>query len=57
LRESLDDAGASGNLGLHAEIAAVCREHGVSVVLSEDKDFRRFSSIELRGLDSDVGAG
>ncbi len=51
LREAVDDAGASGNLVLDAEIVAVCREHGVSTILSEDKDFRRFSSIQLRALD------
>ncbi len=50
LCDALEDAGASGNLVLDAEIVAVCREHGVRTVLSEDKDFRRFSSVELRNL-------
>lgn len=52
LRDALEEANAAGNLVLDAEIVAVCREHGVSTILSEDKDFRRFPSVQLHGLHS-----
>jgi toxin-antitoxin system PIN domain toxin len=51
LRAALDEASGTGNLVLDAEIVAVCREHGVTTVLSEDRDFRRFPSVRLRTLD------
>lgn len=50
LQEAAREAGASGNLVLDAEIVAVSREHGVTAVLSEDRDFRRFPSVRLRTL-------
>lgn len=50
LRDALEEAGAGGNLVLDAEIVAVAREHGVTTILSEDKDFRRFPSVTLRAL-------
>ncbi len=50
LRAALDEAGGAGNLVLDAEIAAVCREHGVTTILTEDRDFRRFPSITPRSL-------
>lgn len=50
LRAALEEAGGTGNLVLDAEIVAVAREHGVTTILSEDKDFRRFPSIGLRTL-------
>lgn len=52
LRDALDEAGGGGNLVLDAEIVAVCREHGVGTVLSEDRDFRRFPSVDLQSLPS-----
>lgn len=36
------DGGAEGNLALDAQIVAVCREHGVTGILTEDRDFGRF---------------
>ncbi|HZI98486.1 MAG TPA: TA system VapC family ribonuclease toxin [Actinomycetales bacterium] len=50
LLEALDEGDAKGNLVLDAELVAVCREHGVTTVLSEDRDFRRFPSMTLRTL-------
>jgi len=50
LDEAVEEGGASGNLVLDAEIVALCREHGVTTVLSNDRDFRRFPSITLRSL-------
>lgn len=48
LQAAMEEGDATGNLVLDAEIVAVCREHGVSQVLSADRDFRRFPSIGLR---------
>lgn len=39
-------AEARGNLVFDAQIAAVCREHGVDRLLTRDRDFQRFSTIE-----------
>ena len=50
LAAAMDEADANGNLVLDAEIVAVCREHGVTTILSEDRDFRRFSTMSLRTL-------
>lgn len=50
LQAAMDEGDATGNLVLDAEIVAVCREHGVSELLSADRDFRRFPSIGLRLL-------
>lgn len=49
--DAIDDAEATGNLMLDAEIAAVCRERGVRTVLTEDRDFRRFATLEILRLD------
>ena len=43
---SLDDA-------FDAQIAAVCREHGVGRLLTQDRDFSRFPWIEIIDLDED----
>jgi predicted nucleic acid-binding protein len=45
------DSRASGNLVFDAQIAAVCREHGVRRLVTEDRDFRRFSGFATEGLD------
>jgi predicted nucleic acid-binding protein len=34
-----------GNLALDAQIAAVCREHGLAEILTEDRDFARFDGV------------
>lgn len=38
------DAAVQGNLAFDGQIAAVCREHGVTSILTEDRDFARFAS-------------
>ncbi|HWP62092.1 MAG TPA: TA system VapC family ribonuclease toxin, partial [Candidatus Binatia bacterium] len=45
LDEAIRDARASGNLVVDAEIVAVCREHGATTILTEDRDFRRFRGV------------
>jgi hypothetical protein len=42
LREAIRSGETSGNLVFDAEIAALCREHGVERILTEDRDFGRF---------------
>jgi toxin-antitoxin system PIN domain toxin len=49
--ESLIDSGARGNIVFDAQIVAVCREHGVDTILTQDRDFRRFSGIHVQRLD------
>ncbi len=46
------EADARGNLAFDAQIAALCREHGVSVLLTNDRDFARFGGLRLRYLDA-----
>ncbi|MGQ0680373.1 MAG: TA system VapC family ribonuclease toxin [Actinomycetota bacterium] len=46
------DGNAKGNLIYDAQIVAVCLEHGIDTILTEDRDFRRFSAIETRRLKS-----
>jgi len=44
------DGNATGNHMFDAQIAAVCLEHGATTILTEDKDFRRFTGLTVRGL-------
>jgi toxin-antitoxin system PIN domain toxin len=44
---------ATGNLTFDAQIAAVCREHGVGRLLTQDQDFSRFPWIEIVDLEAD----
>jgi uncharacterized protein len=46
LADAVLDAEARGNLVFDAQIAALCREHGVARLLTRDRDFTRFSSLE-----------
>lgn len=34
----------AGNLAFDAQLVAVCREHGVTEILTEDRDFARFET-------------
>ena len=43
----LGEGGASGNLVQDAHIAALCLEHGVSELLTGDRDFARFPGLRL----------
>lgn len=44
------EAGAAGNLAFDVQIVAVCREHGVRELLTEDRDFNRFRPFRVRRL-------
>lgn len=46
MREVLEASGATGNLVHDAHIAAVCLEHGVSELLTGDRDFARFPQLD-----------
>ena len=41
------DAGVSGNLVHDAHIATLCLEHGVSELLTGDRDFARFKGLKV----------
>ncbi len=51
LRAALQEGRATGNRAFDAQIAAVCREHGVHTILTEDRDFLRFPWLEIRTLE------
>ena len=44
-------ADARGNLVFDAQTAALCREHGISAILTNDRDFKRFDGLEVRYLE------
>lgn len=48
LRQLAAPARSSGNLVHDAHIAALCIEHGVSELLTRDRDFARFPRLRLR---------
>ncbi|MEO1061913.1 MAG: TA system VapC family ribonuclease toxin [Actinomycetota bacterium] len=50
LAAAIDDGGATGNLVHDAAIVALCREHGVDSILTNDRDLRRFDSIRVVSL-------
>jgi hypothetical protein len=50
---AMAEANATGNLVFDAQIVAVCREHGVRALLTEDRDFARFPGFPTERL----GAG
>lgn len=52
LRAAIVDASARGNLVVDAQIVALCREHGATTLLSEDRDLRRFDGITVLLLDA-----
>jgi len=52
LEAVLDDSQVRGGLVTDAVIVALCREYGVGTVLSNDRDFQRFSNIRLLRLDT-----
>jgi len=47
---AMAEGGASGNLVFDAQIVALCRAAGVSVLLSEDRDFDRFPGLRREGF-------
>ena len=46
LRNLIAESHVRGNLVYDAQIAAVCLEHGATVLLTEDRDFARFRSLK-----------
>lgn len=50
LRSALEMSGATGNVVFDAQIAAVCMEHGATTLLTEDRDFKRFTGLTSRAL-------
>ena len=47
LDDVLRDSGVTGNLLHDAHIVALCLEHGVSEIITGDRDFRRFTGIRV----------
>lgn len=50
LRGLVHEGDVRGNLVFDAQVAAVCLEHGATTILTQDKDFHRFSGITVRGI-------
>lgn len=44
----LEDSDTTGNLMHDAHIAALCLEHGVSELVTGDRDFLRFTDLRVR---------
>jgi len=44
LLATMREANALGNLAFDAQIAALCREHGIDRILTNDNDFQRFGN-------------
>ena len=53
LRAAVAQGHVAGNLVFDAQIAALCREHGVNRLLTEDNDFARFPTLSIVGIDED----
>jgi predicted nucleic acid-binding protein len=43
----MHEADARGNLVFDAQIAALCREHSISKILTNDRDFERFGGVSV----------
>ncbi|MGH2483234.1 MAG: TA system VapC family ribonuclease toxin [Candidatus Limnocylindria bacterium] len=58
-REVAADARPSGNLVADAHLVALMQENGVRTIWTRDRDFRRFTEIEVRDpfAEDKVGAG
>jgi toxin-antitoxin system PIN domain toxin len=50
LIEASEEAGARGNLIFDAAIVAICRENGATEIVTEDRDFDRFSDFPTARL-------
>ncbi|MDE2655815.1 MAG: type II toxin-antitoxin system VapC family toxin [Gemmatimonadetes bacterium] len=51
LVETVLRTGARGNLVFDAQIVALCREHGIATILTNDRDFERFHDLSVRVLE------
>ena len=47
MQRVIETSGATGNLVHDAHIAALCLEHGVSELLTGDRDFTRFADLRV----------
>lgn len=47
LEKVVNQAGVGGNLMHDAHIVALCLEHGVTELLTADRDFARFSGLRV----------
>ncbi len=52
LESTLHRGNARGNLAFDAQIAALCQEHGIDRLLTNDRDFERFGKMDIEFLDS-----
>ena len=52
LLNSIRGAQVRGNLVFDAQVVALCREAGVNELLTEDRDFSRFSGLAVRHLEA-----
>jgi uncharacterized protein len=52
---ALRAADARGNLAFDAQIAAVCAGHGVTKILTYDRDFARFRNLEIISIATSPG--
>jgi hypothetical protein len=50
LKDVVIDANATGDRMFDAQIAAVCLENGATTILTEDREFRRFSGLVVERL-------
>lgn len=50
LREIVVDSQVRGAMTSDAVLVAICREHGIDTILTNDRDFRRFSGIRIEPL-------
>ena len=51
LLEAIREGNAIGNLVFDAQIVALCRENGISRLLTEDRDFDRFDGLVTERLE------
>ncbi len=51
LMEAVREVNATGNLVFDAHIVALCREHGISTLVTEDRDFGRFKGLTVERLE------
>lgn len=50
LGTAVRESGARGNVVFDAQIAALCGEHGITAILTNDHDFERFPRLEVSYL-------
>ena len=50
LFDAIQESQAAGNLVFDAQIVALCREAGVTSLLTEDRDFARFRAFSIERL-------